>query len=229
MKQPPGMIIIIAAAASQQRRSLSLVRAPKNVMQRLWLAVLCPLWILVLQAPTSHSFVLTSPDDSPSFLQQRRSLPKQSSSTTATTTTTTQLSCQLLGMNCANPTSFALSLWPDFCQRGGSTDVHADGWGLAYYDMPGQGGLRQFHDVEAASTSPLASFLGQQPILTKNMLAHIRYATTGEVDLCNVHPFTREYVTAVVYIYIYIICSVCVCACVVLIDCALVPHVFTSS
>jgi predicted glutamine amidotransferase len=100
------------------------------------------------------------------------------------------LSCQLLGINCANPTAeFALS-WPSFCQRGGQTDIHADGWGLAYY----QGhGLRTFHDTEAASTSALARFLGQQPIQTSNMLAHIRYATSGRAtDLANVHPFSRE-------------------------------------
>lgn len=98
------------------------------------------------------------------------------------------LLCQLLGMNCAAPTDFGLS-WPDFCQRGGVTDVHADGWGLVYY---ADNGLRQFHDVEAASTSPLAQFLGQQTIQASNMLAHIRYATSGQVDLSNVHPFCRE-------------------------------------
>ena len=91
-------------------------------------------------------------------------------------------------MNCAAPTDFGLS-WPDFCQRGGATDVHADGWGLVYY---ANNGLRQFHDVEAASTSPLAQFLGQQNIQASNVLAHIRYATSGQVDLANVHPFCRE-------------------------------------
>jgi hypothetical protein len=42
--------------------------------------------------------------------------------------TCTQLECQLLGMNCATPTEFALT-WPGFCQRGGDTDIHRDGWG----------------------------------------------------------------------------------------------------
>lgn len=100
----------------------------------------------------------------------------------------TALACQLLGMNCRNPADFSLT-WPDFCERGGGTDVHADGWGLAYYIGHG---LRQFHDTEAASTSPLAAFLGQQEITTNNMMAHIRYATSGEVDMANVHPFSRE-------------------------------------
>ena len=86
-------------------------------------------------------------------------------------------------------------VWPSFCERGGQTDVHADGWGLAYYHGGGHG-LRQFHDVEAASTSPLARFLTDpaSPIRTTNMMAHIRFATTGSVDLANVHPFSREYV-----------------------------------
>ena len=107
---------------------------------------------------------------------------------TPSPTLPTALACQLLGMNCANATEFGLS-WPDFCQRGGGTDIHADGWGLAYYEGSG---LRQFHDVQPASTSPLAQFLGQEAIQTRNMLAHIRYATSGAVDLANVHPFARE-------------------------------------
>jgi len=103
--------------------------------------------------------------------------------------TTTALHCQLLGMNSAVASQFALT-WPEFCLRGGETDIHADGWGLAYYgDGPG---LRQFHDVQAASISPLAQFLGHQEIETRNLLAHIRFATSGTVDLANVHPFSRE-------------------------------------
>ncbi|KAL3917820.1 MAG: hypothetical protein SGILL_004531, partial [Bacillariaceae sp.] len=49
-----------------------------------------------------------------------------------------------------------------------------------------------FHDVEAAATSPLAAFLGNQPMRTLNLMAHVRYATVGEVELSNVHPFCRE-------------------------------------
>ena len=106
----------------------------------------------------------------------------------STASAATALYCQLLGMNCATATDFSIH-WPDFCQRGGQTDVHADGWGLAYYQGKG---LREFHDVEAASTSALASFLTSQKIRTHNMLAHIRYATSGQVELANVHPFARE-------------------------------------
>lgn len=102
--------------------------------------------------------------------------------------TPTSLACQLLGMNCAKPTDFQFS-FQGFCQRGGATDVHADGWGLIFYDGKG---IRAFHDVEAASTSPIAKFLGEYDIKTLNMISHIRYATQGSVDLANVHPFQRE-------------------------------------
>ena len=46
----------------------------------------------------------------------------------------TALDCQLLGFNCAEPTEFALT-WPQFCERGGLTDIHSDGWGLGYVRM----------------------------------------------------------------------------------------------
>jgi len=91
-------------------------------------------------------------------------------------------------MNCATPTDISLH-FQSFCQRGGATDVHADGWGVAFYQ---DGGIRQFHGVEAASKSALAAHLGQQSIRTDNMIGHIRYATQGDVNLANVHPFCRE-------------------------------------
>ena len=100
------------------------------------------------------------------------------------------LFCQLLGMNCATPTDFSFS-FQGFCRRGGVTDIHDHGWGLVFYSHNGQG-IRQFHDTEAAATSPVAQFLASLNITTLNMMAHIRYATQGSVDLANVHPFVRE-------------------------------------
>jgi hypothetical protein len=47
---------------------------------------------------------------------------------------TSVLHCQLLGMNCRNPTDFSFS-FKGFSLRGGSTDIHCHGWGLGtcYY------------------------------------------------------------------------------------------------
>lgn len=96
--------------------------------------------------------------------------------------------CQLLGMNCAQATDFSFS-FRGFCRRGGATDVHAHGFGLVVYEGRG---VRSFHDTLPACQSPIAKLIQQYPIRTKNMIAHIRFATTGGVKMENVHPFSRE-------------------------------------
>jgi len=96
--------------------------------------------------------------------------------------------CQLLGMNNADLTDFSFSL-KGFCRRGGETDKHSHGFGAAIYEGRG---LRTFHDTLPACKSPIAQLMQNYPIRTYNMMAHIRYATQGEVTLENVHPFTRE-------------------------------------
>ena len=41
--------------------------------------------------------------------------------------------CQLLGMNCNVPTDICFS-FTGFQARGGVTDVHRDGWGIAFFE-----------------------------------------------------------------------------------------------
>lgn len=96
--------------------------------------------------------------------------------------------CQLLGLNCAAPTDFSFS-FRGFCRRGGCTDIHSHGWGVAIYEG---NGVRAFLDSLPAAESPLATLVGNYPIKSYNMMAHIRYATQGAVSLENVHPFQRE-------------------------------------
>lgn len=134
-----------------------------------------------------HGFAPSLPASSSLPAARRTNVPLQDALLSTSSSTTTLL-CQLLGMNCATPTDFNFS-FRGFCRRGGATDIHSDGWGIAFYE---NGGIRQFHDVEAASTSPLANYLGQQSIQTLNMIGHIRFATQGTVNLSNVHPFSRE-------------------------------------
>lgn len=100
----------------------------------------------------------------------------------------TMLFCQLLGMNCAQPTDCTFS-FKGFARRGGDTDKHSDGWGVAFYEGRG---IRTFLDPLPAAHSPMANYLTNYPIKTFNMLAHIRFATSGTVALENVHPFQRE-------------------------------------
>jgi glutamine amidotransferase len=97
-------------------------------------------------------------------------------------------------MNSLLPASLTLS-FTGFSQRGGCTDHHADGWGIAFFesdgDLPGKA-ARHFVDKESAATSPIAKMLRTYPIKSHNVVAHVRKATMGAVTLENCHPFVRE-------------------------------------
>ena len=96
--------------------------------------------------------------------------------------------CQLLGMNCNVPTDICFS-FEGFHRRGGSTDHHADGWGIAFFEGAG---CRVFLDSKPAVESPIAELVRSYPIRSMNVIAHIRKATRGVVALENTHPFLRE-------------------------------------
>lgn len=96
--------------------------------------------------------------------------------------------CQLLGMNCNTPTDIVFS-FTGFASRGGLTDHHSDGWGIAFFEGSG---VRTFVDHQAAIHSPVAELIKQYPIKSQHVIAHIRKATQGRVTLANCHPFVRE-------------------------------------
>lgn len=96
--------------------------------------------------------------------------------------------CQLLGMNCNTPTDIVFS-FTGFALRGGLTDEHQDGWGIAFFEGAG---VRHLVDYQAAINSPLAELIKTHPIKSKNVIAHIRKATQGRIALENCHPFVRE-------------------------------------
>ncbi|TDR71442.1 class II glutamine amidotransferase [Paludibacterium purpuratum] len=96
--------------------------------------------------------------------------------------------CQLLGMNCNTPTDIVFS-FEGFHRRGGLTDHHADGWGIAFFE---DRGCRLFIDDRPSVDSPLAKLVRDYPLKSMNVIAHIRKATQGEVRLANAHPFMRE-------------------------------------
>lgn len=96
--------------------------------------------------------------------------------------------CQLLGMNCNTPTDICFS-FTGFQQRGGGTDIHADGWGIAFFEGKG---VRLFLDPQPSVRSSIAELVRNYPIRSLNVIAHIRKATQGIVTLENTHPFMRE-------------------------------------
>ena len=91
-------------------------------------------------------------------------------------------------MNCNVPTDICFS-FAGFQARGGATDVHRDGWGIAFFEGRG---VRLFVDPQPSCASPLAELVRRYPIRSLNVIAHIRKATQGPVGLENTHPFMRE-------------------------------------
>lgn len=96
--------------------------------------------------------------------------------------------CQLLGMNCNVPTDICFS-FTGFQARGGGTDFHADGWGIAFFEGRG---VRLFLDPEPSASSRIADLVKAYPIRSLNVVSHIRRSTQGVVALENTHPFQRE-------------------------------------
>ena len=96
--------------------------------------------------------------------------------------------CQLLGMNCNVPTDICFS-FEGFSARGGKTDDHHDGWGIAFFEGLG---CRTFLDAKPSIASPVADLVRRYPIHSTHVIAHIRKATQGEIALENCHPFQRE-------------------------------------
>lgn len=102
--------------------------------------------------------------------------------------------CQLLGMNTNTPTDIGFS-FTGFRQRGGLTDHHEDGFGIAFFEKSDNDlgvGLRLFHDDKPSYSSPIADLVNNYPIRAMNVIAHIRKATQGTNCLANTHPFVRE-------------------------------------
>lgn len=97
--------------------------------------------------------------------------------------------CELLGLNSNVPTAATFS-FSGLSARGGHTGDHADGWGMAFHDGES---CRVFRDAGRACDAPLADFLRSQPLRARNVIAHVRKATQGAIDLSNCHPFGREW------------------------------------
>ncbi len=96
--------------------------------------------------------------------------------------------CQLLGMNCNTPTDITFS-FEGFRRRAGVTDQHTDGFGIAFFEGKG---VRIFRDNRPGASTPMADLVGQYHIKSFNVIAHIRKATRGDINLENTHPFIRE-------------------------------------
>lgn len=94
--------------------------------------------------------------------------------------------CQLLGVNSKNPADIGFS-FSGFRRRGGLTDDHVDGFGVAYFEPTG---LRIYCDDRAAMDSPIAELVANAKIKALNTIVHLR--KSDDSLLRNAHPFVRE-------------------------------------
>ncbi len=96
--------------------------------------------------------------------------------------------CELFAMCSSIPAEVSFSL-DEFSKHGGLTDLHKDGWGIAYYD---DNDARIIKEACTASKSSYLKFVKDLSIHSKIIISHIRLATQGEVSTRNTQPFTRE-------------------------------------
>ena len=97
--------------------------------------------------------------------------------------------CELLGMSAHYLASITLSL-NEFARHGGETGPHVDGWGVAFYEGLDANLIRE---STAAADSVLMSTLRGYKLASEIVIAHIRRASSGPVELRNTHPFRREF------------------------------------
>ncbi|MDR1713635.1 MAG: class II glutamine amidotransferase [Coriobacteriales bacterium] len=91
--------------------------------------------------------------------------------------------CQLFAINSRKPLDLRSQLREFFSHA----DENPHGWGFADFSQRGPEIVRC---PQRADTSAAAEQLLAHPIQTANALAHIRFATVGQVDAYNCHPFT---------------------------------------
>ncbi len=93
--------------------------------------------------------------------------------------------CEIFGA-CSKKENYMNDLLKSFFSH---SNNHPHGWGLVC--MEGRDAFVEKEPLQASESCYLKSRLSQ-PIIAKNVLAHIRYATIGNVDYCNCHPYTKK-------------------------------------
>jgi glutamine amidotransferase len=95
--------------------------------------------------------------------------------------------CELLGLSFNQPVGCALS-FRGFRERG---ERNPDGWGVARHEGHA---CQVFKEPVTAVSSGLASFVRDYPPFRSPIfIAHVRWASHGEVALQNTHPFVRTF------------------------------------
>lgn len=95
--------------------------------------------------------------------------------------------CELFAMTSARPTvvEYTLDL---FAAEGGEKHRNRDGWGIVFAE---DRDAHVYREAEPAADSALARMVIKRDIPTRHLMAHVRRASKGSLELANTHPFTR--------------------------------------
>ena len=96
--------------------------------------------------------------------------------------------CELFALSASAPVDIKLS-FAELARHGGETNIHADGWGVAFLEGKD---ARVIREPVAAASSPWVQCLQTHPVRSDTVVAHIRHATQGRISLANTQPFVRE-------------------------------------
>ena len=96
--------------------------------------------------------------------------------------------CELLGVCVEHPVRLRLG-WEKFALHGSRRGGNPDGWGVAYFAHRDVLVLRE---PGPAATSPMVTFLARHAPPSKQIISHVRNATTGARSLENTQPFVRR-------------------------------------
>lgn len=96
--------------------------------------------------------------------------------------------CEIFG-TCAKKPYLVNDYLKAFYKR---SDKHPDGWGLSV--MGHDVSLIEKEPIQAAKSNYLKERL-TVPIRVQSAFAHIRYATVGNLEYANCHPYTRQDIT----------------------------------
>ena len=96
--------------------------------------------------------------------------------------------CELLGICVEQPVRLSLG-WDEFALHGSRRAGNPDGWGVAYF---AHRDVLLLREPGPAAESPMVKFLAAHAPPSRQIISHVRRATTGGRSLENTQPFVHR-------------------------------------
>ncbi|WP_373089614.1 class II glutamine amidotransferase [Sneathiella sp.] len=96
--------------------------------------------------------------------------------------------CELFAVSSPHRVAIDYSL-NEFSRHGGLSHLNKSGWGMSFQQ---NSDTLLIKEAKPAFDSPWVKFVAEQQTRSHCIIAHVRYATTGEAVYEDTHPFKRE-------------------------------------